>query len=115
MRELRQQMESLPGVRAVSVVDEIGIRLALGAYRTDVLRLVAREGMLLVAIGFGLGIPGILLVKRVISAALSGITPFSTSTAIAVGAGLFLVAFMACYLPARRAAALDPTTALRVE
>jgi ABC-type antimicrobial peptide transport system permease subunit len=106
------------GVIAFSVsrrTHEIGLRKALGANQVDVLKLVVREGLVLVAIGFAVGIPGIFLVSRAISAALSGISPFMTSTAIAIGAGLFVVALLACYVPARRAASLHPSTALRSE
>jgi predicted permease len=106
------------GVIAFSVsrrTHEIGLRMALGARRLDVLRLVVREGLVLVAIGFALGIPGIFLVSRLVAAALSGISPFATSTIAVIGAGLFLVAFLACYVPARRAASLHPGAALRAE
>ncbi len=106
------------GVIAFSVsrrTHEIGLRMALGARRVDVLNLVVREGLVLVAIGFAIGIPGIFLVSRAIAAALSGISPFATSTAVVIGAGLFVVAFLACYLPARRAASLHPAIALRSE
>jgi putative ABC transport system permease protein len=106
------------GVIAFSVsrrTHEIGLRMALGARQVDVLKLVVREGLVLVAIGFAVGIPGIFLVSRAISAALSGISPFMISTSIAIGAGLFVVALLACYVPARRAASLHPSTALRSE
>jgi putative ABC transport system permease protein len=106
------------GVIAFSVsrrTHEIGLRMALGARRVDVLNLVVREGLVLVAIGFAIGIPGIFLVSRVIAAALSGISPFATSTVVVIGAGLFVVAFLACYVPARRAASLHPAIALRAE
>jgi predicted permease len=94
---------------------EIGLRMALGARKLDVLKLVVREGLVLVAIGFGIGIPGILLVNRLISAALSGISPFAVPTAVAIGIGLFVVSLLACYVPARRAASLHPSVALRSE
>jgi putative ABC transport system permease protein len=106
------------GVIAFSVsrrTHEIGLRMALGARRADVLNLVVREGLVLVAIGFAIGIPGIFLVNRAIAAALSGIAPFTASTAAVIGAGLFFVAFLACYVPARRAASLHPAIALRSE
>jgi putative ABC transport system permease protein len=106
------------GVIAFSVsrrTHEIGLRMALGARRVDVLGLVVREGLVLVAIGFLIGIPGIFLVSRAIAAALSGISPFATSTAVVIGTGLFLVAFLACYIPAQKAASLHPATALRRE
>jgi len=106
------------GVIAFSVsrrTHEIGLRMALGARELDVLKLVVREGLVLVGIGFAIGIPGIFLVSRAIAAALSGISPFATSTAVVIGAGLFLVALLACYVPARRAASLHPSTALRSE
>lgn len=106
------------GVIAFSVsrrTHELGLRMALGARRRDVLALVVREGLTLVVIGFVIGIPGILLVSRTIASVLAGISPFGASTAIAIGAGLFLVALAACYLPARRAASLHPAAALRSE
>jgi putative ABC transport system permease protein len=106
------------GVIAFSVsrrTHEIGLRVALGARRTDVLKLVIREGIVLVAIGFGIGVPGILLVNVAISAALAGISAFAGGTAAVIGAGLFLVALLACYVPARRAASLHPSVALRTE
>ncbi len=106
------------GVIAFSVsrrTHEIGLRMALGARQADVLRLVVREGLVLVAIGFAVGIPGIFLVSRAIAAALSGISPFATSTSVVIGAGLFVVALLACYVPARKAASLHPSTALRSE
>jgi predicted permease len=106
------------GVIAFSVsrrTHEIGLRMALGARQVDVLNLVVREGLVLVAIGFAIGIPGIFLVSRAIAAALSGISPFATSTVVVIGAGLFVVAFLACFVPARRAASLHPAIALRSE
>ena len=106
------------GVIAFSVsrrTHEIGLRMALGARRHDVLKLVVREGLALVAIGFVIGIPGIFLVSRVIAAALSGIIPFGASTVASIAVGLFVVAFLACYIPARRAASLHPSVALRME
>jgi putative ABC transport system permease protein len=106
------------GVIAFSVsrrTHEIGLRMALGASYLDVLRLVVREGLVLIAIGFAVGIPGIFLVSRVIAAALSGISPFALSTSVAIGVGLFAVALLACYVPARKAASLHPSMALRTE
>jgi putative ABC transport system permease protein len=106
------------GVIAFSVsrrTHEIGLRMALGARRVDVLKLVVREGLVLIVIGFGIGIPGIFLVNRAIAAALSGISSFGAATASAIGAGLFLVGLLACYVPARRAASLHPSIALRTE
>jgi putative ABC transport system permease protein len=106
------------GVIAFSVsrrTHEIGLRMALGARQVDVLKLVVREGLVLVAIGFAIGVPGIFLVSRAIAAALSGVSPFAASTAAVIGAGLFVVALLACYVPARRAASLHPSVALRTE
>jgi putative ABC transport system permease protein len=106
------------GVIAFSVsrrTQEIGLRVALGARRVDVLKLVIREGLWLVGLGFGIGIPGVFLVNQLISAALSGISPFAGGTAAAIGAGLFVVGILACYVPARRAASLHPSVALRSE
>jgi putative ABC transport system permease protein len=102
------------GVIAFSVsrrTHEIGLRMALGAGEMDVLKLVVREGLVLVGIGFAV----VFLVSRAIAAALSGVSPFAVSTAVLVGAALFGVAFLACYVPARKAASLHPSTALRSE
>ncbi|HSF14279.1 MAG TPA: ABC transporter permease [Vicinamibacteria bacterium] len=106
------------GVIAFSVsrrTHEIGLRMALGARGLDVVRLVVREGLVLVVIGFAIGVPGTFLVSRAIAAALSGINAFGPSTVAAIAAGLFAVAFLACYIPARRAASLHPSVALRAE
>jgi putative ABC transport system permease protein len=94
---------------------EMGIRLALGAQRLDVLQLVVRQGMALVVAGMALGLLGALAATRVMSALLFGVTAKDPVTFAAVAGLLMLVAFVACYLPARRAAKVDPLVALRYE
>ena len=89
--------------------------MALGARRGDVLVLVMREGLLLAAIGFAVGLPGVFLVGRAVSSVFFGLIPVSAVTTFLVGLALFLVGVVASYLPARRAAALDPMLALRYE
>ncbi|MBV9436308.1 MAG: ABC transporter permease [Acidobacteria bacterium] len=94
---------------------EIGLRMALGAQRTDVLRLVLREAMLLVAFGLACGIPLSLAGSRVLQSFLFGLKntdPLSLLGGIAI---LSLVAALAGYVPARRAAKVDPMVALRYE
>jgi predicted permease len=94
---------------------EIGIRMALGARRSDVLRLVMRQTVLVVTIGAGIGIALALAASRLIGSLLFGIAPgdpFAMGSALAVLIG---VALVASYLPARRASQLDPTQALRYE
>lgn len=79
---------------------ELAVRLALGAGRGHVLRLVLGEGMLLVALGLVVGVPGIYLVGGALADPLVGVSPFDVPTLAAVAAGLAVVAFVACYVPA---------------
>ncbi|MEP7271832.1 MAG: ABC transporter permease [Acidobacteriota bacterium] len=104
------------GVMAYSVsqrTNELGIRLALGARRADVLRLVVGEGAKLAAAGIAIGVPVALLVSRLLSGLLFGIKPADVLTYVGVALLLAAVSILACYLPARRAAAVDPMVALR--
>jgi putative ABC transport system permease protein len=94
---------------------EIGIRTALGAQRRDVLRLILRQGLLLMVAGIAAG--GVLAVAltRLIARLLFGVTPTDPVTFAAVSAVLFGVAAIATYLPARKAASADPIAALRYQ
>jgi macrolide transport system ATP-binding/permease protein len=92
---------------------EIGIRMAIGARRPDVLRLVLRQGMILVGIGLVLGIAGSFALSRVMSRILYGVAATDPLTFLSVPAVFLLVTLLACYLPARRASRLDPLKALR--
>jgi putative ABC transport system permease protein len=94
---------------------EIGIRMAVGASRRDVTRMVVREGAILATIGLALGLAGAAAVTRVLSAVLYGVSPTDPLTFAAVAVLLGLVAAGASLAPARRAAAVDPQTALRAE
>jgi putative ABC transport system permease protein len=94
---------------------EIGLRIALGAARREVVTLVLRQGMLPVAVGIVLGLAGALAATSVMRSLLFGIEPFDPLTFIAVVLLLAVIAALACYLPARRAAAVDPLVALRTE
>jgi predicted permease len=95
--------------------NEIGIRMALGAERLDVLRLVLRESMLLVAAGVCIGVAVALGAGRFVASLLFGLTATDTTTIIVAIAVMVLVAAIAGYLPARRAARVDPVVALRYE
>ena len=94
---------------------EIGIRMALGAQQSQVLFQIEKQGMLLVGIGLAAGLAGALIFTRFMSSLLFRVNAHDPFT-LAVAAGtLVLVSLVACYLPARRAAKLDPMTALRSE
>jgi ABC-type antimicrobial peptide transport system permease subunit len=94
---------------------EIGVRLALGAAPRDVLAMVLAKGMKLVLLGAAGGLIASLALARLISSLLFGVSPADPLTFACVAALLVAVALLACYIPARRAAALDPLTALRDE
>ena len=106
------------GILVLSVnqrVHEIGIRLALGARPTDVLAMVIGQGMILVFVGLALGLIGALAVTPPLRALLFQVTPTDPLTFAGVSLLLALTALIACYIPARRAARIDPLIALRHE
>jgi len=92
---------------------EIGVRMALGAQIVDVLKLVVRRAMLLAAIGIGIGIAGAVAVTRYLTTLLFGVKPIDSITFIGVAVVLAVVVLVACLVPARRAAKIDPLEALR--
>ena len=92
---------------------EIGVRMALGAQIVDVLKLVLRRAMLLAVIGIGIGVAGAIAVTRYLTSLLFGVKPIDTLTFVAVAVALAVVVFIACLVPARRAAKIDPLEALR--
>ena len=94
---------------------EIGIRVALGAQRRDVFRLVMIRGVVLVGVGVVVGLAASVAFSRLIGALLFGVSPNSLMTLAAVSAGLVAVGLLACYIPARRATKVDPLVALRYE
>ena len=107
----------IAGVIAFSVnqrTQEFGIRMALGARRTNVLTMVLRQGLQLVLIGLAIGLGGALVLTRVLTTLLFGVEPTDGITFVAVSMVLIAVAALACFVPARRAASVDPMIALRV-
>jgi len=106
------------GVVAFSVTrrtQEIGIRMALGAQRSDLLRLVVGEGARLAVSGVAIGIAASIVITRLLSSLLFGVSATDPITFASVAVLLSLVALLASYIPARRAMRLDPNTALRCE
>ena len=106
------------GVIAFSISQrsrEIGIRMALGAQRGQILRLVLRQGLKLALIGTGFGMLGAVGAGRAMASLLIGVEPLDASVLVGVATGLIAVALGACWLPARRAARVDPMEALRTE
>ena len=106
------------GVIAFTVAqrtNEIGIRVAMGAQRGDVLRLVLGQGGRLIFLGVALGVVAGLLITRLMSGLLFGISATDPSTFAGVALLLAAVALLACYMPARRAMHVDPLDALRYE
>jgi ABC-type antimicrobial peptide transport system permease subunit len=99
----------------VERTSEIGIRMALGAPRRNVLLLIVRDGMKLAAIGTAIGLAAALVLAKVMSSLLLGIGPMDALTFAAVSLGALAVALLACYIPARRATKVDPLVALRTD
>jgi putative ABC transport system permease protein len=94
---------------------EIGIRIALGAQRRNVLWLVMREGARFSLLGIGLGLTGAFLLTRFLSSELYGVSPLDPVTYLGVAVAMAAVTMLACYVPARRAMRVDPLIALRYD
>jgi putative ABC transport system permease protein len=106
------------GVVSYSVAQrthEIGVRLALGAQRRDVLKLVIMQGMKLASIGSAFGLAGALALTRLLKTLLFGVTTTDPLTFVLAAILLVSVVLLACFIPARRAAQVDPMIALRCE
>jgi predicted permease len=94
---------------------EIGVRMALGARRADVVKMIVRQGMILIAVGAAIGLPAAFALSRVLGHLLFEVSPYDPLTFGVVVVVLVIVALFACGFPARRAAGVDPMIALRSE
>ena len=94
---------------------EIGVRMALGAGGAEVLRMVVGQAVVLAAIGVSVGIGGALALTRVVQGMLFGVNPMDPAAYVAVSALLIAIAALAAFIPARRAARVSPSVALRYE
>jgi putative ABC transport system permease protein len=106
------------GLMSYSVLQrthEIGVRMALGAQRADVLKLILKQGILLALIGVSVGLAGSFGLTRIISSLLFEVAATDKATFAAVAVGLFVITFMASYIPAWRATKVNPLDALRYE
>ena len=106
------------GVMSYSVAQqtrEIGIRIALGAQRRDVLRMTVKQGLKLVGVGLLIGLPSAFILTRVMSSLLFGISATDPITFVIISLVLLMVAMLASYIPALRATTVDPMVALRAQ
>ncbi|HZS18945.1 MAG TPA: ABC transporter permease [Candidatus Udaeobacter sp.] len=106
------------GLLAYSVsqrTNEIGIRIALGAAQSNIFRLVVGQAMLMVAISIAIGLLGAFMATRLLGSLLYGVATWDPTTFASIATLIAVVAFLACWLPARRAARVDPVIALRAE